>query len=64
MPGPSPGFALFLAILLLGVCSQIVQPLLIRESLVVFYGNEVSLGGPFSAAGCSGSPSAPGPSCG
>ena len=48
MPGPSPGFALFLAILLLGVCSQIVQPLLIRESLVVFYGNEVSLGGPFS----------------
>ena len=40
----TPRFAVFFAILLLGVCSQIVQPLLIRESLVVFYGNEVSLG--------------------
>ncbi len=36
--------AVFLAILVLGAYSQIVQALLIRESLVVFYGNEVSLG--------------------
>ncbi|GEM_PF-579451 len=36
--------ALFLAILVLGAYSQIVQALLIRESLVVFYGNEIGLG--------------------
>jgi spermidine synthase len=35
---------IFLAILILGVYSQIVQALLIREGLVVFYGNEISLG--------------------
>ena len=33
-----------LAILVLGAFSQVAQALLIREGLVVFYGNEVSLG--------------------
>lgn len=33
-----------LAILVLGVFSQVAQAVLIREGLVVFYGNEVSLG--------------------
>ncbi len=33
-----------LTILVLGAYSQVAQALLIRESLVVFYGNEVSLG--------------------
>ncbi len=36
--------AVLSSILLLGVCSQVVQAWLIRESLVVFYGNELSLG--------------------
>jgi len=36
--------SVFLAIGVLGAYSQIVQALLIRESLVVFYGNEISLG--------------------
>ncbi len=44
MPRQSLRRAVFLAILVLGAYSQIVQALLIRESLVVFYGNEVSLG--------------------
>ncbi|MEA3275694.1 MAG: 4Fe-4S binding protein, partial [Pseudomonadota bacterium] len=35
---------IFLVILVLGAYSQIVQAVLIREGLVVFYGNEVSLG--------------------
>ncbi len=35
---------IFLALLVLGAYSQIVQAVLIREGLVVFYGNEVSLG--------------------
>ena len=34
----------FLAILSLGAYSQVAQALLIREGLVVFYGNEISLG--------------------
>jgi len=44
MSSPSLRPAVLLAILVLGVCSQIIQALLIRESLVIFYGNEVSLG--------------------
>ena len=36
-------YRIFLAILVLGAYSQIVQAILIREGLVVFYGNEVSL---------------------
>ena len=40
----SPRSAVYLALLVLGAYSQIVQAILIRESLVVFYGNEVSLG--------------------
>lgn len=35
---------IFLTILVLGAYSQIVQAVLIREGLVVFYGNEISLG--------------------
>jgi spermidine synthase len=35
---------IFIAILVLGAYSQVVQAVLIREGLVVFYGNEVSLG--------------------
>jgi predicted membrane-bound spermidine synthase len=35
---------IFVAILILGAYSQILQAMLIREGLVVFYGNEVSLG--------------------
>jgi spermidine synthase len=35
---------IFFAILILGAYSQILQAMLIREGLVVFYGNEVSLG--------------------
>lgn len=49
MPRLSPRVRILFAILLLGVCSQIVQALLIRESLVVFYGNEVSLGAFFGS---------------
>jgi spermidine synthase len=33
-----------LAILVLGAFSQVAQAVLIREGLVVFYGNEISLG--------------------
>ena len=44
-PDPaSPGRRIFIAILLLGAAAQIVQALLIREGLVVFYGNELCLG--------------------
>lgn len=35
---------IFIAILILGAYSQILQAMLIREGLVVFYGNEASLG--------------------
>jgi spermidine synthase len=35
---------IYLAILVLGAYSQVVQGVLVREGLVVFYGNEVSLG--------------------
>lgn len=37
-------FSPLLAILVLGAFSQVAQAVLIREGLVVFYGNEVSLG--------------------
>jgi spermidine synthase len=49
MPRPPSRAAVFLTILLLGIGSQIVQALLVRESLVVFYGNEVSLGAFFGS---------------
>jgi spermidine synthase len=35
---------IIVAIALLGACAQLVQALLIRDGLTVFYGNEVSLG--------------------
>ncbi len=41
---PANRFLVFGVVLILGAYSQIVQAILIRESLVVFYGNEVSLG--------------------
>ncbi len=40
---------IFAAILILGAYSQIVQAILVREGLVVFYGNEVSLGAFFGS---------------
>jgi predicted membrane-bound spermidine synthase len=40
---------LYLTLLALGAYSQIAQALLIRESLVVFYGNEISLGAFFGS---------------
>jgi len=40
----SIGHRIVAAILILGAYSQILQAILIREGLVVFYGNEVSLG--------------------
>jgi spermidine synthase len=43
------GLRIFLAMLILGAYSQVVQALLIREGLVVFYGNEVSLGAFFGS---------------
>ena len=42
--GPALPRRLFLAILVLGACAQIVQAMLIREGLVVFSGNELTLG--------------------
>lgn len=40
---------LYLALLALGAYAQIAQALLVRESLVVFYGNEISLGAFFGS---------------
>jgi len=37
-------YRIFLSLLILGAYSQVAQAVLIRESLVVFYGNEISLG--------------------
>ncbi|RMG35731.1 MAG: hypothetical protein D6720_06485, partial [Gammaproteobacteria bacterium] len=44
----SPGLVLF-ALFLLGIFSQVMQAWLVRETLVVFYGNEVSLGAFFGS---------------
>ncbi len=41
--------AFYLAFLVLGVYAQVAQALLIRESLVAFYGNELSLGAFFGS---------------
>jgi len=41
--------SIYLTLLALGAYSQIAQALLIRESLVVFYGNEISLGAFFGS---------------
>jgi len=40
---------LYLALVALGAYAQVAQALLVRESLVVFYGNEVSLGAFFGS---------------
>jgi predicted membrane-bound spermidine synthase/uncharacterized protein with FMN-binding domain len=42
-------YGVFFALLLLGIGSQVVQAWLVREGLVVFYGNEVSLGAFFAS---------------
>lgn len=42
-------YPIFFALVVLGAYSQVVQAWLIRESLVVFYGNEVSLGAFFGS---------------
>lgn len=39
----------FLSLFMLGVASQVMQAWLVRESLVVFYGNELSLGAVFGS---------------
>ncbi len=39
-----PRLSVFFALFLLGITSQVVQAWLVRETLVVFYGNELSLG--------------------
>ncbi len=44
-----PRSAFYLAFVVLGVYAQVAQALLIRESLVAFYGNEVSLGAFFGS---------------
>jgi predicted membrane-bound spermidine synthase len=44
-----PRSAFYLAFLVLGVYAQVAQALLIRESLVAFYGNELSLGAFFGS---------------
>ena len=49
MPRLTARQRIFLALFALGVFSQVAQALLIRESLVVFYGNEISLGAFFSS---------------
>ena len=41
---PSPRARLALATFTLGAYAQVAQALLVRETLLVFYGNEVSLG--------------------
>lgn len=42
-------FAFYLAFVVLGVHAQVAQALLVREGLVAFYGNEVSLGAFFGS---------------
>ncbi len=49
MSRPPSRTALYLALFVLGVHAQVAQALLIRESLVVFYGNELSLGAFFGS---------------
>ncbi len=49
MARPPSRLALYVALLVLGVYAQVAQALLIRESLVVFYGNELSLGAFFGS---------------
>jgi predicted membrane-bound spermidine synthase/Na+-translocating ferredoxin:NAD+ oxidoreductase RnfG subunit len=49
MERPDSRLSVFLAIFLLGIAAQVVQAWLVRETLVVFYGNEVSLGAFFGS---------------
>jgi len=49
MAGQNTKLALYLALAALGIFAQVAQALLIRENLVVFYGNEVSLGAFFGS---------------
>ena len=49
MPALQTKHALYLALVALGIYAQVAQALLIRENLVVFYGNEVSLGAFFGS---------------
>jgi spermidine synthase len=44
MSRPQTRYRLFLLLTLLGIHAQVAQALLVRESLVAFYGNEVSVG--------------------
>ncbi len=49
MPALPTRYGIQLALLVLGAYSQIAQALLIRENLVVFYGNEICLGAFFGS---------------
>jgi len=49
MPGLQTKHILYLTLVVLGIYAQVAQALLIREDLVVFYGNEVSLGAFFGS---------------
>ena len=46
---PNQRLITFIALFVLGITSQVMQAWLVRESLVVFYGNELSLGAVFSS---------------
>jgi spermidine synthase len=49
MNQPNQRLIAFLSLFMLGITSQVTQAWLVRESLVVFYGNELSLGAVFGS---------------
>ena len=49
MNRPNQRPIVFLSLFVLGITSQVMQAWLVRESLVVFYGNELSLGAVFGS---------------
>ena len=49
MSRPNQRLITFLSLFVLGITSQVMQAWLVRESLVVFYGNELSLGAVFGS---------------
>ncbi len=49
MKRPNQRLIILLSLFVLGITSQVMQAWLVRESLVVFYGNELSLGAVFGS---------------
>jgi predicted membrane-bound spermidine synthase/Na+-translocating ferredoxin:NAD+ oxidoreductase RnfG subunit len=49
MNQPNQRLTVFLSLFMLGITSQVMQAWLVRETLVVFYGNELSLGAVFGS---------------